>query len=112
MLVRGIRGATTVASNSREEILEAARELLEVMERMGEMALTGKKVQGTERTVIAGLGQVLQEHRDEMSLMPGVDEVIRVSKPYKLSSRETHPSDTVVDLPYGVRIGDGHPVFM
>ena len=28
MLVRGIRGATTVASNTREEILAAARELL------------------------------------------------------------------------------------
>jgi len=28
MMVRGIRGATTVESNSREEILEATRELL------------------------------------------------------------------------------------
>ena len=31
MLVRGIRGATTVPSNSREEILGAARELLEAI---------------------------------------------------------------------------------
>ena len=31
MLVRGIRGATTVESNTREEILDAARELLEAI---------------------------------------------------------------------------------
>ncbi|MEX2446112.1 MAG: 3-deoxy-7-phosphoheptulonate synthase [Dehalococcoidia bacterium] len=83
-----------------------------VMERLGEMGLTGQPIQGAERRVIAGLGQVLQEHREEVSLMPGVDEVIRVSKPYKLSSRETHPHDTVVDLPHGVQIGNGRPVFM
>jgi len=34
MLVRGIRGATTVRSNSREEILEATKELLgEIVQR-------------------------------------------------------------------------------
>jgi chorismate mutase len=31
MPVRGIRGATTVGSNSRDEIIEAARELLQAM---------------------------------------------------------------------------------
>jgi chorismate mutase len=31
MLVRGIRGATTVESNTREEILDAARELLDAI---------------------------------------------------------------------------------
>src|SRR3546814_16278144 len=64
------------------------------------------------RTGIAGLGQVLQYHRDEISMMPGVDEVSRVSKPYKLSSRETHPEDTVIELAHGVKIGGGHPVCM
>ena len=83
-----------------------------VMERLVELGLTGQKVQGTERTVIAGLGSVTQEHRDDVSLLPGVNEVIRVSKPFKLSSRETHPTDTVVKLPYGVSVGAGHPVFM
>ena len=83
-----------------------------VMARLVELGLTGQKVQGTERTVIAGLGQVMQEHRDDVSLLPGVNEVIRVSKPFKLSSRETHPADTVVNLPYGVKVGAGHPVFM
>jgi len=37
MLVRGIRGATTVASNTREEILAATRELLDEMVRANDV---------------------------------------------------------------------------
>ena len=37
MLVRGIRGATTVASNTREEILAAARELLDAIVQANEL---------------------------------------------------------------------------
>ncbi len=83
-----------------------------VMQRLVELGLRGQPIFGVERTVIAGLGQVLQDHRDDISMMPGVDEVIRVSKPYKLSSREVHRDDTVVELPHGVKIGGGRPVFM
>ena len=83
-----------------------------VMDRLVQFGLQGQPIRGVERSVIAGLGQVLQDHRDEISMMPGVDEVIRVSKPYKLSSREVHPESTVVDLPHGVRVGGGRPVFM
>ena len=37
MLVRGIRGATTVESNTREEILDAARELLDAIVRANDL---------------------------------------------------------------------------
>ena len=83
-----------------------------VMDRLVQFGLQGQPIQGIEREVIAGLGPVQQDHRDEIAMMAGVDEVIRVSKPYKLSSREVHPSDTIVELPHGVRVGGGHPVFM
>ena len=83
-----------------------------VMDRLVMFGLQGQPIRGVEREVIAGLGQVMQEHRDEISMMAGVDEVIRVSKPYKLSSRETHPRDTIVELPHGVKVGGGHPIFM
>ena len=38
--------------------------------------------------------------------LPGVLELIRVTKPYKLASREMHEADTVVKLPQR-RIGPG-----
>ncbi len=82
------------------------------MNRLIQFGLQGQPIQGVEREVIAGLGQVLQDHRDDISMMPGVDEVIRVSKPYKLSGREVHPRDTVVKLSHGVQVGGGRPVFM
>jgi len=37
MLVRGIRGATTVETNTREDILDAARELLDAIVRANEI---------------------------------------------------------------------------
>ena len=83
-----------------------------VSERLANFGLKGQPIHGATRTVIAALGQVLQDHRDEMSMMQGVDEVIRVSKPYKLSSRETHPADTIIAVGFGVKIGGGRPVFM
>ena len=37
MMMRGIRGATTVAANTREDILEAAAELLDELVRLNEV---------------------------------------------------------------------------
>ncbi len=81
-----------------------------VVNRIRELGLRERQIVGVERTVIAVLGQVFPELRDELATMEGVDEVVRISKPYKLASRETHPEDTVVDLPYGLRVGGGEIV--
>ena len=83
-----------------------------VFDRLSELGLQGQQITGVERTVIAVLGQVFPELRDELATMEGVDEVLRVSKPYKLASREVHEEDTVIELPYGVKVGGGQPVVM
>ena len=67
--------------------------------------------EGTEHTVIGVLGQVFPELRDTLELLPGVDQVIPVSKPYKLASREFHPLDTIVKI-NGVAIGGNEIVVM
>jgi len=67
--------------------------------------------EGIEHTVIGVLGQVFPELRDALELLPGVDQVIPVSKPYKLTSREFHPRDTIVEL-NGVVIGGNEIVVM
>ena len=81
-----------------------------VAARIRELGLSERAIVGVERTVLAVLGQVYPELRDELVRMEGVDDVVRISKPYKLASRETHPDDTVVDLPYGLRVGGGETV--
>ena len=49
--------------------------------------------------------------RSAMSRMSGVEEVIAISRPYKLTGRDFHPIDTVIEVG-GVTIGDGSMVVM
>ncbi len=86
--------------------------LSDINKRLDDGGLQGKQIEGTEKTVIAVVGNVYPELRDEMSRMPGVASVVRISKPYKLSSRETKPENTVVDLPFNVQVGGNQFVVM
>src|SRR5439155_7268902 len=69
-----------------------------VIDRIGELGLHAQTINGESRTVIAVLGQVMPEHRDEFATIEGVDDVLRVSKAYKLSNHEVHRDDTVIDV--------------
>jgi len=66
---------------------------------------------GAERTVIGVMGSIPPDFKDEMELMTGVDEVIIISKPYKLASKEFHPDDTIIKVGDAV-IGGPKPVIM
>jgi len=67
-----------------------------VVKRIESSGLQTHVSQGVERTIIGVVGQIFPELQDMLEMLHGVDEVIRVSKPYKLSSREFHPLDTTV----------------
>ncbi|OIP26244.1 MAG: 3-deoxy-7-phosphoheptulonate synthase [Dehalococcoidia bacterium CG2_30_46_9] len=69
-----------------------------VVKRIEEAGLKAHLSQGVERTVIGILGRTFSELQDMLQLLPGVEEVIPVSKPYKLASREFHPERTIVKL--------------
>src|SRR6476620_3566541 len=65
--------------------------------------------EGSERTVIAVVGEVgprKQELMSRLSGLPGVETVTPISKPFKLTSREFHPEDTVIRVMDAV-VGDG-----
>jgi len=86
-------------------------QITRVAERIEASGLKAHISAGIEHTVIGALGQVFPELRDALELLPGVDQVIPVSKPYKLASREFHPRDTIVEL-NGVAIGGNEIVVM
>jgi 3-deoxy-7-phosphoheptulonate synthase len=69
-----------------------------VVKRIESAGLKTHVSQGVERTIIGVVGQIYPELQDMLEMVHGVDEVIRVSKPYKLSSREFHPLDTTVKV--------------
>ena len=66
---------------------------------------------GSERVVVGVMGSIPPDFKDEMELMNGVDEVILISKPYKLASKEFHPDDTIIKVGDAV-IGGPDPVIM
>lgn len=67
---------------------------------------------GTDKTVVALLGSNTgQIPTDIFAVLPGVEGVTRIMKPYKLASREFRPGDTLVDVG-GVKIGGKQIVIM
>jgi 3-deoxy-7-phosphoheptulonate synthase len=86
-------------------------EIRRVVDRIEVGGLKAHVSQGIEHTVVGVLGQTFPELRDALELLPGVEQVIPVSKPYKLASREFHPQDTIVEL-NGVTIGGNGIVVM
>ncbi len=63
---------------------------------------------GEERTVMGVVG-VGVERVQHVEVMPGVEQVIRVSKPYKLASNEHHPDRTRIRVG-NIEIGAGAPI--
>jgi 3-deoxy-7-phosphoheptulonate synthase len=86
-------------------------EISRVTNRIEVSGLKAHISEGVEHTVIGVLGQAFPDLRDALELLPGVDQVIPVSKPYKLASREFHPRDTIVEI-NGIAIGGNEIVVM
>ncbi|MFN2519548.1 MAG: 3-deoxy-7-phosphoheptulonate synthase [Candidatus Limnocylindria bacterium] len=86
---------------------DATREQIDaVVARVQEIGLTAIPLPGAERTAIGTFGVAAREYADQLESLPGVAEIVLVSRPFKLSSREVKPSDTVVEVG-GVPIGAG-----
>ncbi len=66
---------------------------------------------GVERIVVGVLGSIPPDLKDEMEVLPGVIEVVRITKPYKLASREFHPDATKI-MVKDVEIGGKTPIIM
>jgi 3-deoxy-7-phosphoheptulonate synthase len=80
-----------------------------VVERIKEFGITPVPLPGAERTAIGTFGATSREAADAVESLPGVAEVVPVSRPFKLASREVIASDTVVHIG-DVPVGGGHPL--
>jgi 3-deoxy-7-phosphoheptulonate synthase len=83
-----------------------ARQIEAVVAAIKALGLTPAPIPGSERTAIGVLGN--KGYVDDATIrdLPGVQEVIHVSKPYKLVSRDFHPRNTIVRVG-GIEIGEG-----
>src|SRR5437868_6109906 len=70
----------------------------QVVQAIREMKLTPHPLPGATRTAIGITGNVGAVDPRTLEVLPGVMELIRVTKPYKLASREMHEEDTYVEI--------------
>ena len=78
----------------------------EVLRAIRELNLTPHPLPGATRTAIGITGNTSAVDSRTLEVLSGVSECIRVTKPFKLASREMHAADTVVSMPQ-TSIGPG-----
>lgn len=82
---------------------------------LGSQNFKTNEIAGEEKTIIAAVGRLKMDPR-EVEVLPGVERVIPISKPYKMASREFKPQNSVVEIaaPSGqlIRVGGQRIVAM
>jgi 3-deoxy-7-phosphoheptulonate synthase len=82
-----------------------ADEVQKVISVVEEMGYQAAPMPGAQRTAVGLVGNDGRVDASRLEGLPGVQEVIHVSKPYKQVSREWRPESTVVRLGGGVTVG-------
>jgi 3-deoxy-7-phosphoheptulonate synthase len=87
----------------------SAKDVAAIKKIITKMGLKPVAIPGAERTAIGVIGN--QGWVDDSPLRgnKAIQEIIHVTKPYKLVSRDFHPRDTVVGLGNGVKVGGKAP---
>ena len=87
-------------------------ELHRVVAVIEEMGYQARQMPGAQRVAVGLVGNDGRVDSSRLEGLPGVQEVIHVSKPYKQVSREWKSEPTVVRLPGGVAVGGPDVVAM
>ena len=85
------------------------KEIDTVMARIEEFGIKPVPLPGAERVAIGTFGSTSRAAAEAVESMPGVAEVVPVSRPFKLASREVIAEDTIVTVG-GVPIGGSAPL--
>jgi 3-deoxy-7-phosphoheptulonate synthase len=93
---------------------EGADEALiqQVIEHLVKMGFEVHRSTGARMTVLGAVGSGIDFDIRNLELLPGVQEVHRISSPYKLAGRSFRPEGTIVKLPNNVAVGGNEVVVM
>lgn len=67
-----------------------------MVDRINGLGLKAHVIVGTERTVIAAVGDDRKMHKESLEIGPGVAEVLPILAPYKMASLEMKPEPSVI----------------
>src|SRR4030043_2132817 len=76
-------------------------DLRRIVKKLEGRGLKANISKGTERTVIGVIGdtsKISEEEENAIRVMPGIEDVMRILKPYKLASRDFKAEDTTIDI--------------
>jgi 3-deoxy-7-phosphoheptulonate synthase len=82
-----------------------------VIKHIEKLGFRGIPIPGALRTAVCIVGNQGYVEDTQLLSLDGVKETLRVTRPYKLVSRETHPQPTLITIG-DITIGGGRPVIM
>jgi 3-deoxy-7-phosphoheptulonate synthase len=84
----------------------------QVIEHLVKMGFEVHRSTGARMTVLGAVGSGIDFDIRILELLPGVQEVHRISSPYKLAGRSFRPEGTIVKLANGIDVGGNEVVVM
>jgi 3-deoxy-7-phosphoheptulonate synthase len=90
----------------------AEEEIQRVAATIEEMGYQARPMPGKQRTTVGLVGNDGRVDGSRLAALPGVQEIIHVTKPYKQVSREWKAESTVIRLPGGLSVGGDEVVVM
>jgi 3-deoxy-7-phosphoheptulonate synthase len=78
-----------------------------VIERIQQLGLREHVIVGTERTVIAALGEKRDGAKQALETADGVEKVVPILAPFKMASKEVKKEPTLIEV-RGLKVGAGH----
>ena len=89
----------------------AETDISRVVNKIQQAGGEAKLDRGVERTIIGVRTGRHDLSPESFQMLPGVEDAVRINKPYKLASREFHPSDTIFTI-RGATFGGGSVVMI
>lgn len=86
-------------------------DIMEVEKRLKKLGFGVHRSTGENRTIIGAIGTLKEDAREALEVMPCVERVVLVSRPFKMVSREFKQENTVFEV-NGVTIGGENIVIM
>jgi 3-deoxy-7-phosphoheptulonate synthase len=83
------------------------RQIDHIIERIEQLGLRSHVIVGTERTVVAALGEKRDGAKQALETGEGVEKVVPILAPYKMASTEVKAEPTRVEV-LGLKVGQGH----
>src|SRR5215831_6708431 len=102
------RPAVAIARQSMIVVMKPGstqRQVNHVIERIEQLGLRSHVIVGTDRTVIAALGEKRDGAKQALETGDGVEKVVPILAPYKMASTEVKKERTRIEV-RGLKIGD------